>query len=138
MDDFHKQYSLAGHTDGFSGHIGPFYQKQNVETDSFTRALPLDERHLNPEGVVHGGVLLSFLDYCIYRAIGDEMGHDIRFATININSNFVAAAKAGEILFGQGRVVRKTRSVIFAEGQLFTKRQVMTGTGIWKIINSNN
>ena len=76
------------------------------------------------------------MDYVIYRAIGDEIGHEIQFATINLNSNFLAAAKEGNILLGTGKIIRKTRSVIFAEGIIQTKeREIMTATGIWKIIN---
>ena len=67
---------------GFSQHIGPFYEKhQDVENNHFIRALVIDGHHLNREGVVHGGVPLSFIDYVIYRAIGDRIGHQIQFAT---------------------------------------------------------
>jgi acyl-coenzyme A thioesterase PaaI-like protein len=86
---------------------------------------------------VHGGVLLTFADYVIYRAIGDERGHQQQFATINLNTQFLAAAKQSQIIYGDGRVVRNTRSVIFAEGRLWTdERKVMTATGIWKIIGA--
>ncbi|WP_371742353.1 PaaI family thioesterase [Aestuariibacter sp. A3R04] len=119
---------------GFSCHIGPFYEKTH-DDGTIHRAVMMADHHLNPEGVVHGGVLLSFMDYVIYRAIGDDIGHQIQFATINLNTQFLAAAKKGDIVIGMGNMVRKTRSVIFAHGQLFTQqRPVMTGSGIWKII----
>lgn len=119
---------------GFSNYIGPFFEK-TYEDGTIRRAVAMAEHHLNPEGVVHGGALLSFMDYVIYRAIGDDIGHRIQFATINLNTQFLAAAKKGDIVYGVGEVVRKTRTVIFAQGQLFTDhRPVMTGTGIWKII----
>lgn len=125
---------------GFAAHIGPFFEKAeqvNGET-VITRALVIDERHLNPEGVVHGGVTLTFMDYIIYRAIGDELTHNIQFATINLNTNFLAAAKQGQILYGQAKVNRKTRSVVFGDGEIYTEeRSVMTGSGIWKIIGQN-
>lgn len=125
----------CGQSAGFCDHIGPFYEQQQAH--SIVRALPIDSRHLNPEGVVNGGVILSFMDYVIYRAIGDEIGHKIQFATINLNSNFLAAAKVGNTLLGSGKIIRKTRSVIFAEGIIKTKeRDIMTATGIWKIIDA--
>lgn len=126
----------CGQSDGFCAHIGPFYEQ--IKTDGAVRALSIDSRHLNPEGVVNGGVILSFMDYVIYRAIGDEIGHHIKFATINLNSNFLAAAKEGNILLGTGKIIRKTRSVIFAEGIIKTKeRNIMAATGIWKIISGH-
>ncbi|XQW83549.1 PaaI family thioesterase [Thalassotalea piscium] len=129
-------YVECGQSDGFCQHIGPFYENNALKP--VTRALTIDNRHLNPEGVVNGGVILSFMDYIIYRAIGDEIGHEIKFATINLNSNFLAAAKFGNTLYGTGSIVRKTRDVIFAEGLIVTaERKIMTASGIWKIIGGN-
>ncbi|MCC5825080.1 PaaI family thioesterase [Alkalimonas sp.] len=128
-------FSHCDQDSGFSAHIGPFYQKQQGE--QWLRALPLTDIHLNPEGVVHGGVLLAFADYVIYRAIGDITGHQMRFATIQLSSQFLAAAKAGEVLLGEGRIVRQTRSVIFAEGRLYTeRREIMAANGIWKVLGA--
>lgn len=128
-------YELCQQSVGFSDHIGPFYQKK--EGDSWIRAIEIEQHHLNPEGVVHGGLVLSFMDYVCYRAIGDEIGHQIKFATINLNSNFIAAAKVGDIIYGQGKIVKKTRSIIFAEGNIFTEqRPIMTASGLWKIIGA--
>jgi hypothetical protein len=39
---------------------------------------------------------------------------------------------------GKGQIVRKTKSVIFAEGQLFVgEKRIMNASGVWKIIGSN-
>jgi uncharacterized protein (TIGR00369 family) len=85
--------------------------------------------------VVHGGVITSFADFVLYRAIGDEIGHELRFATIALNVNFLAAAKAGRWLFGEGLVLRKTRDLIFASGEIFSdERSVATASGVWKIL----
>lgn len=128
-------FSPCKQQQGFSQHIGPFYEKGLA--NSWQRALPLDDRHMNPEGVVHGGVLLSFADYVIYRGIGDVLGHDIAFATINLDSQFLAAAKAGEVLYGEGEIVRATRSIIFAQGRIWTeRREIIRASGIWKIIGA--
>ena len=123
----------SGQQKGFGDHIGPFYE--NLSSAPVIRAVSILPHHLNPESVVHGGLLLSFLDYIIYRAIGDELGHDEKFATINLNSNFVSAAKEGDWVMGKGEITRITRSVIFAQGEIYTEdRVIMTGSGIWKRI----
>jgi len=121
---------------GFSALAGPFFEK--LDATPIIRAFSVQSTHLNPEGVVHGGALLTFADYIIYRAIGDEIGHHIKFATINLNSNFTAAAKASDDVFGHASIIRKTKSVIFAEGKIFTDKQtIMQASGIWKIIGGN-
>jgi uncharacterized protein (TIGR00369 family) len=124
---------ISSQQSGFSSHIGPFYEIKLA--GGMRRALALDARHLNPEGVVHGGVLSSFADFTLYRAIGDELGHELRFATITLNLQFLAAAKAGVWLYGEGLVLRRTRDLIFASGELFTDdRSVATASGIWKLL----
>lgn len=138
MTDIHfdEHFTPCSQQDGFSAHIGPFYEK-NIN-GVVHRALKIEAHHLNPEGVVHGGVTLAFADYAIYRGIGDEIGHDIRFATISLNSNLIAPGKQGDVLYGVGSVMRKTRSVIFAEGRIFTNKNiVLQATGVWKIIGAN-
>lgn len=129
-------FKICANMTGFSELMGPFYEQTPAQKNTeIVRALPLEKHHLNPEGVVHGGVVLSFMDYVIYRGIADVVSHDIQFATINLNTNFLAAAKAGEVLYGTGRITRRTRSVIFAEGIIYNnERQIMTGSGIWKVI----
>jgi len=132
---FDSGYTICPHQEGFSAHMGPFYEK-NVN-GVMHRALKIEAHHLNPEGVVHGGVTLAFTDYIIYRAIGDDMGHETRFATINLNCNLLAAAKEGDVLYGVGSITRKTRSVIFAQGELFTQsRPIIQASGVWKIIGA--
>jgi uncharacterized protein (TIGR00369 family) len=124
---------IAPQQAGFSSHIGPFYEVQLPH--GMRRALELDARHLNPEGVVHGGVISSFADFTLYRTIGDELGHDLRYATVQLNVQFLASAKAGRWLFGEGIVLRRTRDLIFASGELFTdERSVAAVSGLWKLL----
>lgn len=128
-------YTLCEDMQGFSAIAGPYYEK--TELGVVTRALEITEQHLNPQGVVHGGVSLAMMDFVIYRAIGDELTHDKQFATIQLNTNFLAAVKLGDVVYGRGRIQRSTRSVIFAEGELYTEtRSSMQGTGIWKVLGS--
>ena len=117
---------------GFSGHIGPFYE---VRLHSgMRRALALESRHLNPEGVVHSGVLASFADFAMHRTISDEIGPELRFAAVTLNLQFLSSAKAGIWLYGEGILLRRTRELIFANGELFTnERTVATISGVWKL-----
>ena len=123
---------ISPHQGGFLSQVGPFYE---VRLQSgMRRALALESRHLNAEGVVHSGVVASFADFALYRAIGDEIGHELRFAAVTLNLQFLSAAKAGIWLYGEGIVLRRTRDLIFANGELFTdERSVATLSGVWKL-----
>lgn len=124
---------LAPQQQGFSSYLGPFYE---LELPSgWRRALPIEARHLNPEGFVHGGVIAGFIDYVLYRAIGDQLGHEQAFATAQLNIQFLSAARAGSWLFGEGMIVKRTRSLVFASGEIFAEQQsVAHASGIWKLI----
>ena len=121
---------------GFSMLSGPYFEKPG-EGVPFVRGFRVEERHLNPEGVVHGGVMTSFADCMLYRAIGDELTHDVLFATISLTTHFLAAGKRGGWIEGRGRIVRRTRSVVFAEGTISDEeRPLMTAMGVWKILGT--
>lgn len=127
---------LAPQQYGFATHIGPFYE---IALESgMRRALLLDHRHLNPEGVVHGGVLTSFADFVLYRGIGDDIGHELRFATIELNCQFLAAAFPNRWIYGEAHILRRTSSLIFAAGELFDQqRRIAFVSGIWKLLGSD-
>lgn len=121
---------------GFSTVSGPYFEKR-LEEGGVLRGFRVEERHLNPEGVVHGGVMASFADFMLYRAIGDELTHDVLFATISLTTHFLAAGKLGGWIEGRGRIVRRTKSVVFAEGMISDEsRPLMTAMGVWKILGT--
>ncbi|MEP7296641.1 MAG: PaaI family thioesterase [Burkholderiales bacterium] len=58
----------------------------------------------------------------------------MRQSTINLDISYIEAA-SGEHFEARGKVVRASRSVAFAEGQLFDAqgRVCATAKGIWRI-----
>ena len=54
-------------------------------------------RHLNPYGVVHGGVVYSLVDYAMGGALTSRLAKGERCATLEIKINYLAAAAAGPL-----------------------------------------
>ena len=128
---------LAPQQSGFATHIGPFYEIELAH--GMRRAVLLDQRHLNPEGVVHGGLIASFAEYVLYRAIGDEIGHSARFATIDLHTQFLAAAFPNRWRYGAAHVLRRTRTLIFTAREIFDQqRRVAFVSGISKLIEAES
>ena len=118
---------------GFSSHIGPCYEI--VLPGGKRRAIALDQRHLSSEGVVHSAALSSFAEFSLQGAIGDELGEELRLVCVTTTLQFLAAARAGIWLYGEGLVLRRTRDLIFASGELFTgERSIATASGVWKVL----
>ena len=111
--------------------LGPVYERED-DDGSFVRAIMVEEKHTNLGGVVHGGVLMSFVDVIMgttsYRHAGRSG------ASIRIVSDFVAPARIGDWLEGRGEGVKATRSVVFARGLLTVEgRTILTATGNYKL-----
>ena len=118
---------------GFFSHIGPCYEI--VLAGGKRRAIALDHRHLSSEGVVHSAALSSFAEFCLQGAIGDELGEELRLVCVTTTLQFLAAARSGTWLYGEGLVLRRTRDLIFASGELFTdERSIAAVSGIWKLL----
>ena len=66
--------------------------------------------HLNPHGIVHGGVLYTLVDYAMGCALTSRLGTGERCTTIEIKINYVAPATGGRIT-ADARVVERTRRI---------------------------
>jgi len=115
---------------GFAGLTGPFWTR--AEGDSWAYGILAEDRHTNPKGIVHGGMILTLLDnsmgLAVWRATNNRP-----HVTMQLNTQFIAAAHPGEFLEGRGEVLRITRSVVFVRGKITVgDRLVAAGDGIWK------
>ena len=119
---------------GFNGLVGPVGFA--VAADNEWRFyLDLEQRHANIGGVCHGGVLATLVDIgmgaAAYRAAGRKP-----VATIELNVQFVAAAKPGNRVHGRSRVLRVVKSIVFMESEVWSQgRLVAKGSGVWKVLD---
>ncbi|WP_439815784.1 PaaI family thioesterase [Zavarzinia sp. CC-PAN008] len=123
-------------SDPFEQVIGPFYHRRTERGRDF--AFRAGARHFNTggAGVVHGGMILSFLDAslgaCAYDAI--RPGHA---ATLNLSTEFVSAAKLGDWVECRCEVLRQTRSILFVRGMLLANDKVVANaSSLWKVIGA--
>jgi uncharacterized protein (TIGR00369 family) len=84
-----------------------------------TLSLVLEERHTNPNGVMHGGVVAAVMDSAAAVALGRLRGERIRrenpHATVEMNVSLISAARPGDELIVEGRVLKLGRAVAFCE-----------------------
>ena len=84
-------------------------------------SLVLEPRHTNPHGVMHGGVITTLMDEVLGGAIASVRGMEVMraapHATIEMNASFLAAARPGEEIVVEGRVLRLGRTVAFGEAE---------------------
>ena len=115
---------VAGHA-AFATRNGPYYEKI-LDENTLIRAFRPDERHLNGVNFVHGGMLMSFADSALARAINHRLG--IRCVTLKMNSEFLAPVRAGDWVEAHMEVVRNTRSITFVRGELRVGKRIVFKT----------
>ena len=114
----------------FTTHNGPFFHKLG-EDGAFEHAFYVLGRHCNGIGIAHGGMLTTFLDGLLARAVFTRTGGVA--VTIHLSVDFLSMARAGEWVFGDARVTRQTKDVVFVEGRVRVgERDVIRGSGVFK------
>ncbi len=96
--------------------------------------LLLKDKHKNPVGAIHGGVLMTFIDHFMggHAFISADKSPVV---TIQLNSNFIAAAPVGSFVQLRSKVVKVTSSLVFMRGEIrHGEKTVFTADGVWKRI----
>ena len=123
---------------GFVETIGTVWVRNDGELPRF--AFLAGPKHLNQQGTVHGGMLLSILDHAfgmgVVSANGNTLGSS-QLATIQLNAQFIGAANSGDLIETDCTILRRTRSLVFLRGECRVGDNiVVAGDGVIKVIRS--
>ncbi|MDR3531759.1 MAG: PaaI family thioesterase [Rhodopila sp.] len=94
--------------------------------------------HANPNGVVHGGVLMAFADHGL-SFLAWEAAERAPCTTIQLNTHFLDGIKPGEFIELRGEVARRTRGLVFLRGVIGARvadsvRDVGAVDGVWRVL----
>ncbi len=113
--------------------IGPFLARRE-EGGGWRYGFVAERRHLNKGGVVHGGMLVSFADDALGATVWEAVGRK-PVTTVQLNTQFIAPVRAGDLVELRAEVLRSTRTVVFIRGALEVGgRTVVHADGVWKIL----
>jgi acyl-coenzyme A thioesterase PaaI-like protein len=122
--------------DGFIGHNGPYFWRQ-VSDGAFEFGFQTDARHGNPNGVLHGGAVLTFLDTILGHAVVREAGRPC--ATVSLDSRFIATAPPGAWVGGRTVMKKLTRTFAFVDAEAFAgDKLLVTATAIFRIFEQKD
>ena len=77
-----------------------------------------EERHANRGGAVMGGMLATFVDYALGRAIEADADDDHRRATVSLTVDYLAPVKPGDWIESRASVDRVGGALAFADCSL--------------------
>lgn len=133
--DIPEGFQLATGGGPFGKEAGPFYLGGGEQ--DFRLGLRIEARHTNPNGSAHGGVFMTLADHAGSLAIFHSLSEKAPFATISLNCDFLGPAKEGDWIEGWGEVVRRTRTLAFANATIELAGQpIVRATGVWKLSTS--
>ena len=116
----------------FGGRNGPLFER--CDGDGWVRGFRVGPHHCNAGGVAHGGMLMTFADIVLARAVMEVA--DRPFVTIRLVSDFVGPATEGVWVEGRAWVTRTTRSVVFVDGTLAARgKPVLSLSGLFKLLD---
>jgi uncharacterized protein (TIGR00369 family) len=96
--------------------------------------IDLAEKHLQPYGMVHGGVFASIIDaaafWSVYFGIEDTAAG---LTTVDLKLNYLAPAVSGK-LFARGRQIKVGRTLGYAEATVFDQSDLALAHGTSTVI----
>jgi uncharacterized protein (TIGR00369 family) len=114
----------------FLEHVGPVYMR--AEGDDFVLGLRAEERHTNHRGTIQGGLLSTFADFVLGRAIEADAEDGRDRATVSLTVDFLGPAKAGDWIESRSRVDRVGGTLAFADCALLVEdREIVRARAVW-------
>ena len=113
---------------------GPLYLRH--DGDLVLVGFRVEQRHTNPMGICHGGMMASFCDMLLPLSVHRKRADvGLRFLpTINLQIDYLAPAPLGAWVQGEAEVLRVTRSLVFAQAVVTADAEpVARVSGIFKI-----
>jgi acyl-CoA thioesterase len=99
--------------------------------------LTVDRAWSNPNGVLHGGVVYTLIDYGMGGAVQPSLPEGDSCASIEVKVSYLASVREGT-LTAETQVVKQGRNVAFLESKVTdeTGRLIATGSGSMFIFRS--
>lgn len=99
----------------FGRHAGIRFQSAAAGHSRFT--CELQDFHLNPNGIVHGGVTYTLVDQAMGSALYGTLAVDEAASTLEIKINYLRAARMGELVC-EGWVVEREGRIATLEAEV--------------------
>jgi uncharacterized protein (TIGR00369 family) len=90
------------------------FRLASIQAGEAVIELETGERHYNPMGTVHGGILCDIADAAMGMAYGSQLARDESFTTLELKINFLKPVWKNR-LRATGRVVKSGRSIGLVE-----------------------
>jgi uncharacterized protein (TIGR00369 family) len=117
----------------FLEHIGPILISDDHDGE-LVLGLQTEERHANHRGTVQGGVLSTFADFALGRAIENDADDGKDRATVSLTVDYLKPAVPGDFIESRTRVDRVGSTLSFADCSLCVgEREIVRARAVWVV-----
>lgn len=100
----------------------------SISLDQATVKLETGQCHLQPFGIVHGGVMATLIDTATFWSAFLRLPEDDGLVNIDLKLNYLKSIVSGEIT-AEGRCIRAGRSISYAEASVMDKEGSLIAHG---------
>lgn len=116
----------------FLEHVGPIHVREGG--DELVFGLRAEQRHANHRGTVQGGLLSTFADFALGRAIEADADDGKDRATASLTVDFLKPATPGDWIESRARVDRVGATLAFADCSLTVDgREIVRARAVWVV-----
>jgi uncharacterized protein (TIGR00369 family) len=90
---------------------------KNLEWGTAILEVELDEKHLQPFGYVHGGVIASVMDAAAFWAVFPKVKDGMGLTTVEIKVNYLAPVREGKLV-AKGRCIKIGKTLALGEAYI--------------------
>jgi acyl-coenzyme A thioesterase 13 len=129
--------------DGFAPHptqgpfvelVGPVHVREDDGGGELVLGLRAQERHANHRGTIQGGLLSTFADYALGRAIEADAADGKPRATVSLTVDFLKPARPGDWIESRSRVERVGGTLAFADCSLTVEgREIVRARAVFVV-----
>jgi len=101
---------------------------KDLEWGTSVLEVQLEEKHLQPFGNIHGGVIASVMDAAAFWAVFPQVKDGMGLTTVEIKVNFLAPIQKGKLVV-QGRCIKIGRTLALGEAYINSAEGNLLGHG---------
>lgn len=107
----------------------------SIGLDTAVIELQSDRCHLQPYGILHGGVLATLVDTATFWSVYMRISENAGLVNIDLKLNYLKPVEKG-LLRAEGRALRSGKSISYAEASVFneTGERVAHGTSTLMVL----
>lgn len=111
----------------------PYFNLLSMKIDTLEMGrsfmeVDVQDKHLQPYGIVHGGVYASLIDAAAFWAAYSNIDPSSGMTTVEMKLNFLAPAASGRFI-ARGRIIKAGRTICLSEATVFDHKEKMLAHG---------